>query len=201
MKLFVYHPTHPDAKSNGIIEYDILCATTRLTGGDKGLVRFVTRKDGWYWHIDDIDKQFVDCGGALSKIENAFAAEEGAEFKGWNDGLGNRKYSKECPGDVWVLGMDCPCSEERKEKMSIKRKMRVGWKHKEETKKKMMKSKCKYIYELQSPNGEVFITNNLTDFCKENPQYALNRRLMCAVAHGKQRYHKGWTVRILEHIS
>ena len=84
MKLFVYHPTHPDAKSNGIIEYDILCATTRLTGGDKGLVRFVTHKDGWYWHIDDIDKQFVDGGGALSKIENAFAAEEGAEFRGWN---------------------------------------------------------------------------------------------------------------------
>jgi hypothetical protein len=131
--------------------------------------------------------------------ENMGKARRGGKW--WNDGLGNRKYSKECPGDVWVLGMDCPCSEERKEKMSIKRKMRVGWKHKEETKKKMMKSRCKYIYELQSPNGEVFITNNLTDFCKENPQYALNRRLMCAVAHGKQRYHKGWTVRILEHIT
>ena len=83
MKLFVYHPTHPDAKSNGIIEYDILCATTRLTGEDKGLVRFITDKDGWHWYIDDIDKRFVECGGGLGKIENAFAAEEGTEFKGW----------------------------------------------------------------------------------------------------------------------
>jgi hypothetical protein len=84
MKLFVYHPTHPNAKENGIIEYDILCATTRLTGEDKGLVRFITDTKGWYWHIDDIHKQYVDGGGALKKIENAFAAEEGTEFKGWN---------------------------------------------------------------------------------------------------------------------
>jgi len=84
MKLFIYHPTHPDAKSNGIIEYDILCATTRLSGKDKGLVRFVTGKDGWYWHIDDVNNQYVDGGGMLSKIENAFAADEGTEFRGWN---------------------------------------------------------------------------------------------------------------------
>jgi hypothetical protein len=85
MKLFVYHPTHPDAKSNGIIEYDILCATTRLTGKDKGLVRFVTDKKGWYWHIDDVDNQYVDGGGKLSKIENAFTADEGTEFRGWGN--------------------------------------------------------------------------------------------------------------------
>ena len=85
MKLFVYHPTHPDAKSNGIIEYDILCATMRLTGEDKGLVRFIIDKNGWYWHIDDIHKNYVDGGGMLSKIENAFAAEEGTEFRGWNN--------------------------------------------------------------------------------------------------------------------
>lgn len=85
MKLFVYHPTHPDAKPNGIIEYDILCATTRLTGKDKGLVRFVTDKNGWYWHIDDVDNQYVDGGGKLSKIENAFAADEGTEFRGWSN--------------------------------------------------------------------------------------------------------------------
>ena len=131
--------------------------------------------------------------------ENMGKAKRGAKW--WNDGLGNRKYSKECPGDVWVLGMDCPCSEERKEKISIKRKMRVEWKHKEETKIKISKSQSKYIYELKNPNQETFITNNLTDFCKENPQYNLYRRLLCDVAHGKQRHHKGWTVRILAHIT
>jgi hypothetical protein len=121
--------------------------------------------------------------------------------KWWNNGKENRRLSVECPGEGWVIGMNCPCSEERKEKISIKRKMRVDWKHKEETKIKISKSHSKYIYELKSPNGEVFITNNLTNFCKENPQYGLDRRIMCKVSQGKQRHHKGWTVRILEHLT
>lgn len=85
MKLFVYHPTHPDANSDGIIEYDILCATTRLTGEDKGLVRFIYTKDGWYWHIDDVNKQYLEGNFPLRKIEKAFDAEEGTEFRGWRN--------------------------------------------------------------------------------------------------------------------
>lgn len=84
MKFFVYNPTHPDAKQDGIVEYDILCATTRLTGEDKGLVRFIVDKRGMYFHIDDTVKQYVDGRGFLGKIENAFAAKEGTEFRGWN---------------------------------------------------------------------------------------------------------------------
>jgi len=118
----------------------------------------------------------------------------------WNDGLGNRKYSKECPDDGWVLGMDCPCTEERKEKIRKNRKSRTGYKHSEETKNKLMEKKCKYSYEITSPSGEVFITNNLSDFCRKNPQYGLYRRLMCDVANGKQKHHKGWMVRILGHL-
>lgn len=91
-------------------------------------------------------------------------------------------------------------TEESKNKIRDKRKLRVGWKHKEETKIKLSKFKIKYIYEIKSPNQEIFITDNLTKFCRENPQYGLYRRLLCAVANGKQKHHKGWTVRILEHI-
>lgn len=131
--------------------------------------------------------------------ENMGKARRGGRW--WNDGLGNRKYSKECPGDGWVLGMDCPCSEERKEKIRKKRKSRTGYKHSEETKNKQMEKKCKYLYEIKSPNGEVLITNNLSDFCRKNPQYGLYRRLMCDVANKKQTHHKGWTVLILEHIT
>jgi|688.fasta_scaffold580148_2 hypothetical protein len=92
-------------------------------------------------------------------------------------------------------------SKETKQKISEKAKLRVGWKHKEETKIKMSKSQSKYIYELANPNQETFITDNLSKFCRENPQYGLYRRLLCDVAHGKQRHHKGWTVRILEHLT
>ena len=84
MKLFVYNPTHPNAQSDGIIEYDILCATTRLTGEDKGLVRFIFNKRGDHWYIDDTVKNYIESMGFLKKIENAFAAPEGTEFRGWN---------------------------------------------------------------------------------------------------------------------
>ena len=84
VKFFVYHPTHPDAKPDGIVEYDILCATTRLTGEDKGLVRFIINKNGSHWYIGDTVKQYVESTGFLRKIENAFAAPEGTEFRGWN---------------------------------------------------------------------------------------------------------------------
>jgi len=85
MKLFVYNPSHPDSKTDGIIEYDILCATIRLTGEDKNLVRFVTNTNGSAWYIDNIHRQLVHGSGILSKIEKAFAAAEGSEFKGWGN--------------------------------------------------------------------------------------------------------------------
>jgi hypothetical protein len=121
--------------------------------------------------------------------------------KWWNNGKGNRKLSVECPGEGWVIGTNFFHNEEVKEKMRIKAVGRVRGKPSAETKMKLSNSKCKYLYEIKSPNGEVFITNNLTNFCKENPQYGLYRRLLCDVAHGKQRHHKGWTVRILEHLT
>lgn len=95
MKFFVYNPTHPDANSDGIIEYDILCATVRLTGEDKNLVRFITDKEGSYWHIDDVNRQLIEYGGMLSKIENALAAEEGTEFRGWRKTKQYRLTKKE----------------------------------------------------------------------------------------------------------
>lgn len=108
MKLFVYNPTHPDAKSNGIIEYDILCATTRLTGKDKGLVRFIIDKDGWYWHIDDVNKNYVDGDCPLGKIEKSFDADEGTEFKGW----GNTKQYRLTKDEIKSFVVD---SEEKVE--------------------------------------------------------------------------------------
>jgi hypothetical protein len=84
MKLFVYNPIHPNANSDGIIEYDILCAIVRLNGEDKNLVRFITDKHGSYWYIDDVERRLIEGGGQLRKIENAFAAKEGEEFRGWN---------------------------------------------------------------------------------------------------------------------
>jgi hypothetical protein len=83
MKFLVYLPWLPEANSDGIVIRDILCATIRLNGNNKGVVRFITGEDGWHWEIDDIHKHYVD-GGFLRQPEKVFAAEEGTEFNGWN---------------------------------------------------------------------------------------------------------------------
>ena len=114
--------------------------------------------------------------------------------KGW-------KLTEEVKRELSERAKGRKLTEEAKQKLSEKAKLRVGWKHTQEAKIKMSKSQSKYIYELKSPNQETFIIENLSKFCRENPQYNLYRRLLCDVAHGKQRHHKGWTVRILEHIT
>ena len=114
--------------------------------------------------------------------------------KGW-------KLTEEVKRELSERAKGRKLTEEAKQKLSEKAKLRVGWKHTQEAKIKMSKSQSKYIYELKSPNQETFIIENLSKFCRENPQYNLYRRLLCDVAHGKQRHYKGWTVRILEHIT
>lgn len=47
-------------------------------------------------------------------------------------------------------------------------------------------------YELISPCGKMFNTNNITGFCRDN---GLNRQNMIAVANGKRRHHKNWTAK------
>jgi hypothetical protein len=114
--------------------------------------------------------------------------------KGW-------KLTEEVKQELSERAKGRKLTEEAKQKLSEKAKLRVGWKHTQEAKIKMSKSQSKYIYELKSPNQETFIIENLSKFCRENPQYNLYRRLLCDVAHGKQRHHKGWTVCILEHLT
>lgn len=44
-------------------------------------------------------------------------------------------------------------------------------------------------FRLTSPNGEVFVGRNLTEFCHKNN---LNRGEMSSVCAGKVKHHKGW---------
>ena len=83
MRLFIYNPTHPDSNSNGILENDILCATARLTGKEKGLVRFIVDGVGSHYYIDDVNNQIAEHGGWLRSVDTALSAKEGEEFRGW----------------------------------------------------------------------------------------------------------------------
>jgi len=74
---------------------------------------------------------------------------------------------------------------------NIKPPSRKGIKHKEE----YFNKRCKKTYKIINPDGKIFITNRLKNFCKINN---LTCSCMCDVANGKYKQYKGWTVKILE---
>ena len=51
---------------------------------------------------------------------------------------------------------------------------------------------CKFTYKLSNPNNAVFITKNLSEFCK---QHGLDQRKMTLVVNGKvgRKFHRGWS--------
>lgn len=63
-----------------------------------------------------------------------------------------------------------------------------------EYREKLSQSLCKNTYELLSPSGEKFQTNNITRFAK---QHNLDYSALYKVARGVAKSHKGWTVKIL----
>ena len=78
----------------------------------------------------------------------------------------------------------------------------------ENTKQALLKANLKYLYEIINPEGDVYITDNLGEFCMI---HGLDGSAMHKVCWGKQKSHMpkrkkgthssiGWTVKILEHI-
>ncbi len=97
-------------------------------------------------------------------------------------------------------------AEERNKKISLSR---TGHIVSEETKKKLREHNIKYVYEITSPEGEIYTTDNLNYFCKSN---GLDTAAMQRVCSGKQKSHTpkrkdrvpniiGWTVLKLEHLT
>jgi hypothetical protein len=74
---------------------------------------------------------------------------------------------------------------------NIKPPSRKGIKHNQQ----YFDKRCKKLYEITSPEGEIFITNRMKNFCEIN---SLNCGNMRQVSNGKFKQYKGWTVKILE---
>jgi hypothetical protein len=72
---------------------------------------------------------------------------------------------------------------------------RWGVAHTDATKRKMSRSREKFLYELIDSDGEVYITSNLREFAE---QYGLANTHLYDVINGKAKQHKGWTGRIVE---
>ena len=74
----------------------------------------------------------------------------------------------------------------------------LGKQHTESTKRKMSQSSQRYLYEFTDSSGEIYITDNASEFAE---QYGLSDGHLNQVIHGKRTHHKGWTGRILEALS
>jgi len=61
-----------------------------------------------------------------------------------------------------------------------------------------VKKLCKFTYEIVSPDGQVFVVDNMNDFCRK---HNLDSGSLSRVINGKPRYksHKGWTGKKLSH--
>ena len=90
-----------------------------------------------------------------------------------------------------------PHSEESKQKMRIARYEqpcpRTGKTHTDEAKDKMRDHKCKYVYELVSPEGKKYVTHSSTLFCKQHPEFELNSPNILKASRRLKPY-KGWSI-------
>jgi hypothetical protein len=72
-----------------------------------------------------------------------------------------------------------------------------GHLHPPERRAALSRAKAQYLYELTDPEGEIYVTESITEFAR---QYNLNQGNLSNVVHGKRKFHKGWTGRILERL-
>ena len=73
----------------------------------------------------------------------------------------------------------------------------LGKTHTQEVRYKIAQARLRYLYELISPSGDIYITDNLTDFAR---QHDLSQGNLVNVIHGKRKSHKGWTGKIVERL-
>jgi len=104
----------------------------------------------------------------------------------WNNGVED-KHTAECPGDGWVLGrtMESWC----KGKKNI---------FSQEVMEKNIRRMLKYEYTIKSPDGKIYVIDNLNKFCKENK---LTTTHMRSVIKGINTHHKGWTAVTVKELS
>lgn len=72
-----------------------------------------------------------------------------------------------------------------------------GKTHTKEARSRIAQARLRYLYELTNSNGDIYVTDNLTDFTK---QHGLSQGNLVNVIHGKRKSHKGWTGRIVERL-
>jgi hypothetical protein len=69
------------------------------------------------------------------------------------------------------------------------------WVNSPDGKRKLGAARVKVLYQIIDPDGEVYCTHSMRDFCR---QYSLSPTCMGRVVNGKAHSHFGWTAKIIE---
>jgi len=105
----------------------------------------------------------------------------------------NRKFSEEHKNKISESKRGLSYSEEHKEKISMAQRGNknsfYGNHHSIESKEKISKTKSQ-PFRIASPEGEVFETQLLNEFCR---RHGLHAGCISQVIHSNRRSHKGWT--------
>lgn len=157
------------------------------THGTEGGYNMTWGGDGWNGmsHSDE-SKQKMSKAHKGKTLTEEHKRKIGLASKGRNLG---KTLSKETKKKISEANSGRVLSEEHRKKISERN---TGSKRSEETKKKMSESAQIYTYELTDPDGNSYITTNLTEFCKD---HNLNQGNMSRVCNNVPKYksHKGWT--------
>jgi group I intron endonuclease len=159
--------------------------------------------------------QSKDKNYALSVLEPMFILQYNSFECGYNSTLGgeiNPPITEETRKKMSESGKKKILTDEHKEKLRIARmtnkrvvpleervaiSLRFKGKPKsEESKEKMRIAQSKVIrteqYEITFPCGKVEIVNNVTKFCRDNPEYELMVQNLIMVSKGKRKHHKNF---------
>ena len=154
--------------------------------------------DGWYRGRPNINVGRViseetreklrkrNTGKTLSKEQKEKLSKKISGRKWWNNGEID-KHCKECPGPEWKPG--------RLKESWCKGKRGI---FSEETLEKMKIGRIKYRYTIKSFNGEIYISYNMSEFCRVHNLIFSN---MQKVLYGKRNHHKGWSIVSVEKLS
>ena len=119
-------------------------------------------------------------------------------FTDGGEGVSGLRISQEARDKISRAHTDKVVSQETRDKLSranMGSQYFLGKTHTQEARSKIAQARLRYLCELTDPNGEIYVTDNLTDFAK---QHDLSQGNLVNVIHGKRKSHKGWTGHIIE---
>lgn len=119
-------------------------------------------------------------------------------FTDGGEGVSGLRISQEARDKISRAHTDKVVSQETRDKLSranMGSQHFLGKTHTQEARSKIAQARLRYLCELTDPNGEIYVTDNLTDFAK---QHDLSQGNLVNVIHGKRKSHKGWTGHIIE---